>query len=642
MSVAGILAACHHPRLVPKGETKPAVVAPRDVEVRALSRPVGSAVIVAEVDHHHVAVVADEEESALVVVDLDTRTILSNTRLESAPAQLVLDAGGTLFVAQRGAARIGAFRFREGAALQEVAHHETGEEPFGLALTPDKMTLLVSTIAGARLEAYRTKDLEAVFVAPLPRDPRGIAITTDGKRAFVSHATGSVLSVIDLDSAGPTTRTARSVSLEARERRRDFGMEHRTKKPMPPSLEKRSGKTPAPDRVQVTMKRAATQGFALAMVGDNLFLPEALVMTGNPQAIPTGYGSVEASTLGTHIPFIARARLADEKVENLELSGPADRTCFEAQPECILPRAMADDGKNLYIACLDSDELLVVDPSADAEHASSCAKTLEARGRVKIESPTDVSIDADRKAAVVFSTFSRRLSVVPLARTDEVAAIELPRRAPLGELVADGRRLFHRSADPRISKNGRACASCHVDGRDDALIWPTPLGKRQTPMLAGRIAETAPYGWNGEHPSLVAHIKSTVKNLDGAGLSDPELDALAAYVTTMKAPSKRHGTHAAAAVRGKTVFASNEAGCSSCHTEATHFTDLETHALGKSGGPAFDTPSLAFVGQTAPYFHDGRFKTLEELVDGCDGVMGQTKHLSADSRQDLVAYLRTL
>jgi cytochrome c peroxidase len=302
---------------------------------------------------------------------------------------------------------------------------------------------------------------------------------------------------------------------------------------------------------------------------------------------------------------------------------------------------MADDGKSLYIACLDSDELLVVDPSADAEHASSCAKTLKERVRVKVESPTDVALDSDRKAAVVFSTFSRRLSVVPLAHTDEVSAVVLPRRAPLGELIADGRRLFHRSADPRIARNGRACASCHVDGRDDGLVWPTPLGKRQTPMLAGRIAETAPYGWNGEHPSLVAHIKSTVKNLDGTGLNDPELDALAAYVASMKAPSKRNDASDAAAGRGKTVFASNEAGCSSCHTEATRFTDLETHTLGKIG-PAFDTPSLAFVGQTAPYFHDGRFKTLEELIDGCEGVMGKTKHLSPDSRQDLVAYLRTL
>ena len=51
---------------------------------------------------------------------------------------------------------------------------------------------------------------------------------------------------------------------------------------------------------------------------------------------------------------------------------------------------------------------------------------------------------------------------------------------------------------------------------------------------------------------------------------------------------------------------------------------------------------LAFVGLTAPYFHDGRWKSLDDLVEGCDGVMGHTKHLSSSDKQALVAYLRTL
>jgi cytochrome c peroxidase len=192
-----------------------------------------------------------------------------------------------------------------------------------------------------------------------------------------------------------------------------------------------------------------------------------------------------------------------------------------------------------------------------------------------------------------------------------------------------------------------------VDGREDGLIWPTPLGKRQTPMLAGRIDGTAPYGWNGEHDSLLIHIKSTVKNLEGKGLPDHQLQALAGYLGTMRGPAKRVSARERDEVaHGKTVFASNETGCSSCHIEDSRFTDHEAHALGEAmpggsrakapGTAMFDTPSLAFVAQTAPYFHDGRFKTLEELVDGCDGVMGKTKQLSPVDRKALVAYLRTL
>ena len=32
----------------------------------------------------------------------------------------------------------------------------------------------------------------------------------------------------------------------------------------------------------------------------------------------------------------------------------------------------------------------------------------------------------------------------------------------------------------------------------------------------------------------------------------------------------------------------------------------------------FDTPSLQFVGGTAPYFHDGRYPTLIDLLDAND------------------------
>jgi cytochrome c peroxidase len=144
--------------------------------------------------------------------------------------------------------------------------------------------------------------------------------------------------------------------------------------------------------------------------------------------------------------------------------------------------------------------------------------------------------------------------------------------------------------------------------------------------------------------SLTQHIKDTVKNLEGAGVDATQLDALAQYVASMHAPPKRAATSEIIA-HGKTIFHSNEAGCSSCHAEETRFTDRETHAFGSSKKTAFDTPSLTFVGQTAPYFHDGRFQTLEAVIDGCEDpgtMMGRTKHLGPDERRALVSYLRSL
>jgi cytochrome c peroxidase len=57
---------------------------------------------------------------------------------------------------------------------------------------------------------------------------------------------------------------------------------------------------------------------------------------------------------------------------------------------------------------------------------------------------------------------------------------------------------------------------------------------------------------------------------------------------------------------------------------------------------AFKTPSLWFVGGTAPYFHDGSRATLEDLVKNNADRMGKTSHLGEEERAALVAYLRVL
>lgn len=57
--------------------------------------------------------------------------------------------------------------------------------------------------------------------------------------------------------------------------------------------------------------------------------------------------------------------------------------------------------------------------------------------------------------------------------------------------------------------------------------------------------------------------------------------------------------------RGRAIFESSEAQCTSCHPKEGDYADRMVHALTPGGG-GFDTPSLRYVSGTAPYFHDGR------------------------------------
>jgi cytochrome c peroxidase len=209
--------------------------------------------------------------------------------------------------------------------------------------------------------------------------------------------------------------------------------------------------------------------------------------------------------------------------------------------------------------------------------------------------------------------------------------------------VDRGRRLFHTSRDARLSRD-RACASCHPEGRDDGLVWTSPDGPRQTPTLAGRLEGTAPYGWFGESTTVKEHLRKTFSRIGGTGLDGPEsaeeLDALVAYIAQIPPPPAAPTADARAAERGKKAFV---AYCNDCHKDGG--TDGESHDVGTGVASerrqAFDTPTLRGVRGTAPYFHDGRQATLEELLSARNQRMFSGVLSEAD-RHDLIAYLETL
>ena len=62
----------------------------------------------------------------------------------------------------------------------------------------------------------------------------------------------------------------------------------------------------------------------------------------------------------------------------------------------------------------------------------------------------------------------------------------------------------------------------------------------------------------------------------------------------------------------------------------------------KAKAEPFNTPDLRHLAMTAPYFHDGSVKTIEELVDGNHDRMGKTSGLSSDQKLALVEYLKSL
>jgi cytochrome c peroxidase len=184
---------------------------------------------------------------------------------------------------------------------------------------------------------------------------------------------------------------------------------------------------------------------------------------------------------------------------------------------------------------------------------------------------------------------------------------------------------------------GVACASCHPEGRDDGHAWRSrALGARRTPSLAGTLAGTAPYHWNGEAPDLRAIMTLTFESrMQGPRLTSEQDDAIAGWLTALPALARAQVTAPLAVARGKAIFEGSSARCASCHAGAMR-TNNASIDLGR--GEAVQVPSLVGVAHRAPYFHDGSAPNLRAVLQVPHGGA----HVGSDEIEDLVAFLESL
>ena len=611
----------------------------------------GSSVALARMGDATLAYVADEDADALHTMDITSGRTRASTSLDGAPSQVVVLEDGRVAVSLRDANRIDVFEpgAQPDAPLTRLCTLPTPVEPVGLALTPDERSLLVTSAWARKITAYDLTTMKVRFSEALGREPRAVVVDESGDRAFVAHVVGGKVSVVDLDR----DHAIREIDLR---------------------VPNTSGST------IVGGLRASCQGFALAksvaITDDSKPAPipaeaeaEALELKTTPPAIPRGRVFAPRVTIDPGEPTRRSSGYGDSQFARIEspivsvIDADAERNLTAAllrgggrhvtpTGECLLPRAatMSRSTGGLLVACMGTDALVELDPRG-VDPAR-----LERRRWSVPAGPTGLAVDDRRGQAVVWSQFDRQLSVIDMRAESTKAAVEVlsaPKaKTKLTKLEARGRELFHKTDDPRISSDGRACASCHPDGREDALTWSTPVGPRQTIMLAGRLKGTGPFSWLGVHESIEVHLQTTFQRLGGSGLQSHEekgeLEALIAYLHKMPAPNLKGGLvdddEAKLAAQGKELFYAESTGCATCHvggvTDAERY-DLGTRAAGDRDDK-FDTPSLQFVGGTAPYFHDGRYETLLDVLMTTDSQMGHSMHLSRRQAVALAAFLETI
>src|SRR5262249_48516308 len=128
--------------------------------------------------------------------------------------------------------------------------------------------------------------------------------------------------------------------------------------------------------------------------------------------------------------------------------------------------------------------------------------------------------------------------------------------------------------------------------------------------------------------------------------TEAETKAVVAFLETLTAPPHPKGTELnEAAKRGQTLF-KDKAACIHCH-RGPYFTSPNNYdvKIEASGSPyeLWNPPSLIGLYDRGPYMHDGRAKSLDDLLQRfhTPDMVGGEK-LSDAERADLIAYLLSL
>ncbi|AUX43514.1 hypothetical protein SOCE26_049630 [Sorangium cellulosum] len=683
--------------VAPAGPTAPppAAAAPLPAPVReggALARAAGEDALY----------VADEDHGVLRVVPLPLDPARPGVGVPAPgrPAQ-VLALGGQerrVLATVRDPGLLLILRPDPAAGLVEVGRVPLPADAWGIAVTPDERTAIVTSAWTHKVSAVDLETARIRWTVDVGREPRGVAVLPDGGAAYVSHLVGADLTRIDGLGGAPAVRR---VALPA-----------------------------APLRAPSGERLAASLGYAVALSEDGRRLFAARHALGAMgHAAWFGAATVDVLITGRDEPLapphhgnlpVLRSAFAEQVITpESVITLPGASVTPVTQPRAVAYRKRA---RTLLVAGEGDDLVLEVDATA-VDPTLAVAARYQVGGRYDPHihvagacgAPTGLALSADEATAWVFcrstgDVASIRLhdAAAPAAAPPGSAAaattagpgsaaaaggppLEGPAALvhvaddPLGPEVAKGRRLFYSALDATVSGN-LGCAGCHPEGRDDGYVWreatfstadgehanfvgrpeniPEVARKkgypRRTPMLAGNVGAAGPYGWHGENEDLLGRLQAGMALHRWGGLPIDHTPAglgaratyLAMFVRRGLVTPPRSGAGSDERVkRGRDIFHSDEAKCARCHVPTSDYTDRTAYPMPKRPPPPgydedprleYKTPSLRFVGGRPPYLHDGRAGTLAELIEKNADWMGKTSHLSPEDRAALAAFLETL
>ncbi len=559
--------------------------------------------------------VANQTSGSTTLIDAKSARVLDEIKTGDRPAGVAISRDGLRGVVAHWYGGDVAILTLKGDKLAVTGRTAVGPEPRGVAMTPDGKTAYVTV--GVANEVVRV-DLETRKVTgrlTVGREPRGIALSTDGSRLLIGNARGQSVSILDARA----WKVVKTLEIDGDNLR------------------------------QVAISADGKQGYIANMKN---------------RRFPTTRGNIDLGwVLGQRLTRVDLAGPDNFDTLSLDTQGKAASDAHGV--------AVSGDGRIIAVSCGGTHEVMFFRTdlkrlpwrsnssrdliSPELLHKDGRYQRLTLGGR-----PTEIVFGPDSRTLYVANYLADAVQVVDAesARLIETIPLGGPRAL---SLARRGEILFH--AAERSFNQWYSCNTCHSDGHTNGLDFDTlndgwqdlstfhQKSRKKVPTLR-RVTKTGPWTWHGWQTSLDdAMVESFTKSMQGPRASSDDVKALIAYLDTLDYPPnpylEKDGGLSLAASRGRAVYRSPKAACNTCHG-GPETTDGKIHEVGleipQDRYQGYNPPSLRGLYDKDPYLHDGRSKTLRETLTGdhsADKVTGLGE-LSKEELDDLIAYLMTL
>ncbi|MCA9158876.1 MAG: c-type cytochrome [Planctomycetales bacterium] len=584
------------------------------------------------------AVTLNELSDTLSLVDLAAQRIVAEVPCAGRPAACARLPGNELLVSCRNAGLLRRFRVEYHAGrpvdLQSVVDITTGYEPLGVSVAPrlkqQPDRAYVGLMASGEVAEIDLSDNRLLRRWSVGKWPRYLAVSPDGTKLAVGLSGESTLAVFDLPSGELAYDEPLSGSINMGHMRCSANgqyvyfpwMIYRSNPIDPGNI--RRGWVLASRIARVRLDGPATrEAISLDVPGMAVADPHGLAVTPDQS-------TMAVTSAGTHELLV----YSIEQMPFVGTGGPGDLI-----DESLLRNRRAFTRIEL------GGRPLGIESARDNRTLWIVNHTLDALQRVDLES-------------------RRVTAVISLGR---------PSTDSSEHIVHLGMEIFHdatRSLDQWYS-----CRSCHLDGGSNAKAMDTwndgsELTVKTVLPLTG-VAETGPWTWHGWQQDLDESIQNSfVSTMQGSRASTEDVAAVRAYLASLRptpnpflqalnafnddgyaAPNDQISANrtsiAQLVAQGSELFHSDAVGCVNCHAGPLA-TDGQIHDVGLGAHSdkyeGYNTPSLVGVYQKARLLHDGRAKSLRDVLTKwhTPSEVGDGAELSESQLDQLIAYLKTL